>query len=204
MSGFEDRFPQYDVLAKQASVSWNEQTRSVVNKRLHEVPGRRFFDPHQWATLEAICERIIPQPDRPDSPVPIAPFIDSKLHEDRTDGTRYADMPPMQTAWREGLKGIDEESRRLFGRPFRELPPDRQDAVLRAVQNGEVESDIWRQLPAPEFFKKRLLHDIVSVYYAHPAAWSETGFGGPAAPRGYVRLGIDRHDPWEAVEDSNG
>jgi hypothetical protein len=26
------------------------------------------------------------------------------------------------------------------------------------------------------------------------------GFGGPASPRGYVRMGLDRRDPWEAAE----
>ncbi|MGH6677602.1 MAG: gluconate 2-dehydrogenase subunit 3 family protein, partial [Bradyrhizobium sp.] len=36
--------------------------------------------------------------------------------------------------------------------------------------------------------------------YAHPAAWSEIGFGGPASPRGYVRLGANRRDEWEAAE----
>jgi hypothetical protein len=45
-----------------------------------------------------------------------------------------------------------------------------------------------------------LLHEAVSVYYAHPAAWSEIGFGGPASPRGYVRIEADRRDSWEAIE----
>jgi hypothetical protein len=26
------------------------------------------------------------------------------------------------------------------------------------------------------------------------------GFGGPASPRGYVRLDADKRDPWEAAE----
>jgi hypothetical protein len=38
------------------------------------------------------------------------------------------------------------------------------------------------------------------MYYAHPQAWDEIGFGGPASPRGYVRMGFNRYDPWEAVE----
>jgi hypothetical protein len=54
------------------------------------------------------------------------------------------------------------------------------------------------------FFSNRLLHDILSVYYAHPSAWSDIGFGGPAAPRGYVRLNFDRRDPWEAAEAHPG
>ena len=37
-----------------------------------------------------------------------------------------------------------------------------------------------------------------------PTAWNEIGFGGPASPRGYVRMGLDRRDPWEAVEATPG
>jgi hypothetical protein len=53
------------------------------------------------------------------------------------------------------------------------------------------------------FFRKVLLREIVEIYYAHPAAWSEIGFGGPASPRGYLRLGANRHDSWEADEHPN-
>ncbi len=50
------------------------------------------------------------------------------------------------------------------------------------------------------FFKHHLLKQVVAIYYSHPAAWSEIGFGGPASPRGYARLGPDERDPWEAEE----
>jgi hypothetical protein len=49
-----------------------------------------------------------------------------------------------------------------------------------------------------------LLSDIVRAYYGHPTAWNEIGFGGPASPRGYVRMGFNRRDPWEAVEAHDG
>jgi hypothetical protein len=45
-----------------------------------------------------------------------------------------------------------------------------------------------------------LLDDCVGAHWAQPSLWSAMGFGGPAAPRGYVRTGIDRRDPWEAIE----
>ncbi len=47
---------------------------------------------------------------------------------------------------------------------------------------------------------RRVRADAVKAYYAHPTAWSEIGFGGPASPRGYVRMDFDRRDPWEAAE----
>src|SRR5262252_10658338 len=42
------------------------------------------------------------------------------------------------------------------------------------------------------------------AYYMHPTAWSEIGWGGPASPRGYVRMDFDRRDPWEAAEAKPG
>ena len=30
---------------------------------------------------------------------------------------------------------------------------------------------------------------ILSAFYSHPWAWNEVGFGGPAYPRGFMRLG---------------
>jgi hypothetical protein len=44
------------------------------------------------------------------------------------------------------------------------------------------------------------MKDVIGNYYAHPAAWSEIGFNGPASPRGHIRLSLDSRDPWEAEE----
>lgn len=195
---FRTPYPGYDVLDKWDTPSWNAITREVVAKRLNEVPARQFFNEHEWRTLEAVCNRLVPQPDRPNDPVPIVPWIDDKAHRHRSEGYRFHDMPAMEEAWRKGLRGIDEESQRLFGRLFADLAGDAQDEVLRAVQNGDVEGGSWHGMNVRRFFTSTLLKETVSVYYAHPSAWSEMGFGGPASPRGYVRLGFDQADPWEA------
>jgi hypothetical protein len=198
---FRSPFPSYDVLDKWSSPSWNESTRAVVAKRVQSVPSRRFFTEEEWATAAAIAERIIPQPDRGDAPVPIVPFIDELLHENRGKGYRYAGMPPLREAWRRGLAAIDDESQILYQKRFRELTAEERDAVLRLVQSGRITSARWRELPSKRFFTNVLIDEIVGIYYAHPAAWSEIGFGGPASPRGYVRFGIDQRDPWEAEEE---
>jgi hypothetical protein len=192
-------YVHYDVLAKWDTPSWDEQTREVIRKRLAEVPERRFFTEAEWQTLESVCARLVPQPER-SNPIPVVPWIDDKLHHDRRDGFRYDDMPPLPEAWRLGLQGIDEESRRQFGMDFRSLPEVQQDAVLRIIHAGEVAGGVWARLPARRFFTAVLLKEVVGEYYAHPAAWSEVGFGGPASPRGYVRLGVNQRDPWEARE----
>ncbi len=59
-------------------------------------------------------------------------------------------------------------------------------------------------MPGQLFFKERMVHDIVAAYYAHPTSWNEIGFGGPASPRGYVRMGFNKRDPWEAAEAHDG
>jgi hypothetical protein len=199
MSG---RFPGYDVLAKRRSPSWNEQTRRVIDERLAMPREPRFLSQDEFRTMEAVCARIVPQPaDRP--PVPVAAMIDAKLFEDKQDGYRDHRLLPLREAWQRGLAGIEAESRRRHNVAFAELDAAEQDALLRAMQEGMIAGD-WDGMAPKLFFEKRLLFDIVTQYYTHPTAWSEIGFGGPASPRGYVRMDFDRRDPWEAAEAEPG
>ncbi|MBV9825430.1 MAG: gluconate 2-dehydrogenase subunit 3 family protein [Alphaproteobacteria bacterium] len=196
------RFPGYDVLAKRHTPSWNEKTRQVIDQRLASPREPRFLDAEEWQTLCAICDRIVPQPtDRP--PVPLAAMIDDKLYVDRRDGYRDFRLPPQREAWRKGLAGVDAEARRRHSAGFAALSASEQDALLLAVQQGEMIGN-WDGMPPAIFFAKRLLFDIATAYYTHPTAWNEIGFGGPASPRGYVRMGFDRRDPWEAAEAAPG
>lgn len=188
-------YRRYDVLRKWDTPSWNEPTRQVVADRLHHVPERRFFTEREWAVLEAAQARLIPQPDR-DPPIPITPWIDERLHRGQRDGYRFETMPPLEQSWRMGLAALDAEAKAMHGAGFPELAPDDQDDVLERVQKGDVETKAWGSMPPAKFFSHELLDGVAIVYYAHPDAWSEIGFGGPASPRGYVRL--DKRDPWEA------
>ena len=49
-------------------------------------------------------------------------------------------------------------------------------------------------------FWAMLMEDCVTAYYSHPWAWDEIGFGGPAYPRGYMRLENGLPEPWEKDE----
>ncbi len=199
-----ERYPGYDVLLKRHTPSWNEQTRRVIDQRLAIDPNAHcFFSDAEWPTLRALCDRIVPQPaDRPE--VPIAAMIDLKMAEDWQDGYRNAQLPPMQQAWCRGLAALDAEARAAHGRGFHELPAEMRDKLLAAMQRGELRLGVWGDMPSRLFFKDRVLIDIVRSYYAHPTAWNEIGWGGPASPRGYVRLQADRRDPWEAAEAKPG
>jgi hypothetical protein len=198
-----ERFPGYDVLAKRHTPSWNERTRRVIDQRLAIAREPRFFTEDEWQTLEAVCARIVPQP-RSRAQVPLAAMIDAKLFNKEGDGYRDYRLPPMNEAWRRGLQALDAEARARANVPFHRLDPAEQDALLQAAQDGRLSHVVWQGMDCTLFFSKRLLPDIVKSYYGHPIAWNEIGFGGPASPRGYVRMDFDRRDPWEAAEAKPG
>ena len=199
---FQTRFPNYNVLDKWSSPDWDDQTREVVRKRLEEIPPIRFFTDEEAGTVSAVADRIVPQPDRGEAEkVPIVPWIDEKLYEDKRDGYRYEQMPPQREAWRIGLKGIDEAAEALFaGKHFVDLDPQSQDVVLTHVARGNPPGASWKLLPSARFFKDVLCSTIVKIYYAHPLAWNEIGYNGPSSPRGHVRKWEGGVDPWEAPE----
>ena len=191
----------YDVLEKWSSPDWDEPTREVVRRRLDAVPPLRFLTAHEARLLDAIVEHIIPQPERRGADrVAIVPWIDEKLFHDWRDGYRYEDVPPLREAWRLGLAAVDETARRQHGRVFADLDVTAQDAVLRAIQRGDVPVEIWSDVPAARFFRDVLCLTVVKIYYAHPSAWSEIGYSGPSSPRGHVRNWMGGVDPWDAPE----
>jgi hypothetical protein len=199
---FRSRYPGFNVLDKWSSPDWDDQTRAVIRQRLEDVPTIRFFTEQEVRTLTAVAERILPQPDRLETEkVPIVPWIDEKLYEDRRNGYRYEELPPQREAWRLGLAGIDEASRVLFaGRVFCDLDALSQDVVLTHIEQGKAHGSAWNKVPARRFFTSVLLITIVQTYYAHPLAWNEIGYNGPSSPRGHVRKWQGGVDPWEPHE----
>ncbi len=199
----EERYPGYDVLAKRNTPSWNAKTREVIDRRLAVPREPRFFTAEEYATVEALAARIVPSPSaRP--PIPVAALVDEKLHSGRSDGYRDAGMPREGEAWRQGLRALDTEARRAHGGGFRDISAAEQDELLAKMQQGALKDPSWGSMSPKTFFKRRMAHDLVFAYFAHPDAWSQIGFGGPASPRGYVRLDFDERDPWEAAEVKDG
>jgi phytoene dehydrogenase-like protein len=198
-----ERYPGYDVLRKRNGPSWNDITRRVIDTRLNVPRQPRFFNEAEWRTLEAVCDQIMPQPAHREK-VPLPAYVDQKLHEGATDGYRYPGMPHQGEAWRRGLAALDEAAQRDNGKPFHALRPEQQEAMLRSMQEGKFQAGAMVDMPAKTFFEDRIVHDIVDAYYAHPLAWNEIGWGGPASPGGYVRLELGRRDPWEPEEAMPG
>ena len=73
-------------------------------------------------------------------------------------------------------------------------------AVLRySLECADLEAGL-RLAGALHRFWMLLLQDVLDAYYAHPYAWDEIGFGGPAYPRGYMRLEGGKPEPREVEE----
>lgn len=193
-------YPGFSTLSQQEF--WDEATRSCIVARVEQVPPIRFFSPAELALVTAVFDRIIPQDDRDsDQRIQIVNYVDERLYTAKTDGYRYEDMPPDGDAYHLGLKAIDSIARQMRGKPFVDLGPKEQDEVLWTIHEDKPQggAEIWRQMPADRFWIM-LVSDAVDAYYAHPYAWDEIGFGGPAYPRGYFRLEHGLPEPWEVDE----
>jgi hypothetical protein len=194
-----DRYPDADILAQRGH--WDDATRRVILDRVHNVPPFRHFGPSARATLDALCARVIPQAHRPaDRRVPIPPWIDQYCARGTVEGFRFDDMPPVADAWDRGLDGLDQTAGALFGADFVTLDGACQDQVLQAIRHGDPPGEVWQRMPARRWWIYVALRQITGVYYAHPFAWDEIGFGGPAYPRGYLALNHGAPEPWEPRE----
>jgi hypothetical protein len=194
-------YPEFQITnADKWDLDWDEKTRRLVLDRLENIPPYRFFSIDEARLLEALCDCALPQPDRPEAQrIPIAPWIDERLYKGKGPGYRYENMPEDRQAYRLGLRGFDESARHIFGAAFPELRPAQKDEVMRQVADGSPPGKTWQRLPAVIFFQL-FMNDVITNYYAHPAAWAEIGFNGPSSPRGHIRLRLHLHDPWEATE----
>src|ERR1700728_3261947 len=151
----DGRFPDYNVLAKSRSPSWNDKTREVIARRLAIGLEPKFLTADEFQTVEALAARIVPQPSSR-SAIPVAAFVDEKLHQRTQDGYRQAGMPREDEAWRRGLKALDAEADLAFHARFRDLTADNQDLLLARMQKGELRATAWGSMRSNVFFKTRL------------------------------------------------
>lgn len=194
-----DGFPDYDVLSKRGSPSWNVQTRSVIDERLAMREAVEALDPVALDTLRALVAHVTPEPEgRP--PTNTVALLLRKIADNDSDGYRPPGVPQTQAAWLLALSGLEAEARSRFDLSFAKLSGEQIDMLLSGMRDGRTVGGGWVGTDPSQIWAWRVLPDIVSAHWAHPSTWSAMGFGGPASPRGYVRLGAGRRDPWEAEE----
>ena len=124
-------------------------------------------------------------------------MIDARLADGRTDGWRYEDMPEDSKAWRDTLAYLNEDAKERFGAEFGACQRNEQASIVQAVQ--DLGSLRWHELPASRVWSLWTRYACTALY-AHPAAWDEIGFPGPAYPRGYKSIGVDAREPFEVKD----
>jgi hypothetical protein len=184
------RYPDYDVLM--TTDHWDPVTRGVVLDRVGNVPPIRFFDEREARTLRAFCDVAMGQDREPR--IPVLEMVDAKLYSRRLDGFRYHDMPSDPETWRRVAEGLDSSAREAgCEQGFAVADSELQLELVDRFSKGELE---W-ELPVARAWSV-VTRMVLAAFYSHPWAWNEIGFGGPAYPRGYARLGAGQREHWEA------
>jgi hypothetical protein len=138
-----------------------------------------FLDPHQFATLTALCARVLPGSDK----ALADRFVDSLL---------AVDTPDRQRRFLTALGAIEGVALALFSQPFKSLTEAQQVEVLTHASSGETGGKDWiwtpgtpveRPEPGPETVTLRDHFDhlkgwIVGAYYSSEAGLKELGYTG--------------------------
>jgi len=178
------RYPDYDVF--DAIDTWDEATKKAVLARLEPLGPLRFFTTEEEPTLRAFCDVATAQDDEPR--VPVAEMVDAKMADGKLDGYRYADMPRDPETWRGVLAGLDHTARTAYRVPFAQATEEQQENIVREFAAGRLVGGPWDDLNVTRAWSV-VMRGVLSEFYSHPWSWNEIGFGGPAYPRGFLRLG---------------
>ncbi len=190
-----DRFPGFDVLDQAGR--WDPVTAGVVLQRVGRPPDIRFFTPAEEAAATALCDRLLGQDQDGGPKVEVVPQIDARLAELETDGWRYADMSEDGQAWRDSLRFLDEDSQAACSVELAGASLHDQRGVIQAVQ--DLGAKEWHGLNAAHVWSLWTRY-ACTAFYAHPLAWNEIGFPGPAYPRGYKNPGVGKREPFEVAD----
>jgi hypothetical protein len=178
------RYPDFDVL--DAADTWDDATRKVVLARLDPPGELRFFAADEEPTLRAFCDTVLAQDAEPR--VPVAEMVDQKLAAGRLDGYQYADMPDDRDTWRLVLAGLDHTAGAAYRSRFADCCPERRENIVGEFAAGRLVGGPWERLNVTRAWSV-VMRAALAAFYSHPWAWNEIGFGGPAYPRGFMRLG---------------
>jgi Gluconate 2-dehydrogenase subunit 3 len=188
------RYPDFNVLDEAGH--WDEATRKVVMARIEQVPPIRFFTADEAATLGVFCDLVMAQDREPR--VPVLNMVDAKLFAGELDGFVFAGMPDDGETWRRVARGLDASARQHGVGDFVHASTETQCAIIDAFSTGELHGEVWDSM-SPAHAWSVVMRSVLSAFYSHPWAWNEIGFGGPAYPRGYARLGVGQRESWEGA-----
>jgi hypothetical protein len=178
------RYPDFDVL--DAVSTWDEATKKVVLARLEPPGPLRFFTSDEEPALRVLCDIVLDQDCEPR--VPVAEMVDGKLADGKLDGYQYADMPDDRDTWRLVLRGLDHTAKMGYQVGFAGATLSQREAIVSEFARGRLVGGAWDELNVTRAWSV-VMRMMLSAFYSHPWAWNEIGFGGPAYPRGFMRLG---------------
>lgn len=196
--GMYGRYPDYDVLEN--SDHWDEVTRETVLARIENPPHVRFFTEEEAEALGAFCDTVTGQDREPK--IPVVNFVDEKMFEadeKGLDGYQHASMPDDRETWRLVARGLDGEARSRGQASFHEAPEGTREEIVGAFAGGDLSGGVWEGLDASLAWSV-VMRSVLAAFYSHPWAWNEIGYGGPAYPRGFMRLKAGQKEPWEGDE----
>jgi hypothetical protein len=103
-------------------------------------------------------------------------------------------MPSDPEAWREVARMLDAAAAEQGAESFAAAKREAQLRIVERFSQGELD---WDGLPVAKAWGL-VMRDVLGAFYSHPWAWNEIGFGGPAYPRGFARLGAGQREHWES------
>jgi hypothetical protein len=178
------RYPDFDMLEQAGH--WDEPTRRVVLDRVANIPPLRFFEPLEAATLGAFCDVLLAQDEEPR--IAVLNYVDAELASGVGDGYRYFDLPEDGETWRLVARGLDEAARAERFGSYAAAPHRAQLEICGRFADAKLFGGTWATLNVARAWTV-VTRYALEAFYAHPWAWNEIGFGGPAYPRGYARFG---------------
>ena len=164
--------------------------------------GWHVFTHAEAAAVEAIVDRLIP-PDELSAggrEAGCAVFIDRQLAGSFGTAARLYTKGPFRQGlptqgyqgaaspvqrYRDGLRALDAHAMAAHGRPFAQLAPQDQDAMLEGMESGRIDLNLAGGLSTKSFFEL-LLQNTVEGFFADPlyggnrnmAGWKLLGFPG--------------------------
>ena len=140
----------------------------------------QFFQDSEVETVAAVAERILPETDTPGARRALVhQYIDFILSKgEGADRDRF----------REGLVSLDGRCAALFGKPFAELEPGRQDEILTGISESQFFQEV-----------KRLTVD--GYYRSEVGMRQELGFEGNTFLAEFEGCKHPEHHSWKVGEE---
>ncbi len=116
----------------------------------------RYLKVDEARTLAAICDQIVPADQDPGAAwAGVVNYIDRQL---------CGCFRHLQNTYRQGIAGVNESSRTLYGVSFVDLVSTRQIELLVLLEKGRAPGETWKRVPSPQFFGLLVDHTMQGFY----------------------------------------